>query len=136
MKENVNSYCIIIITSGSRSIIFLVSIPFSLSLCVPLLWRLHVVFLQHKANNAERGETAPTATMQQRGKRKATTASNEGFITEENGFVVCVSVCVHPYVCALIVTRNKHKHKHSDGLREETRPHNCRKEVNGFLWRE
>lgn len=63
------------------------------------------MFLHQKANNAEQEKTAATARTQQRRERKTTTASNEGFITEEGGFVVCV----HLYECALIVTRNKLK---------------------------
>lgn len=91
------------------------------------------MFPHHSAINAEQDRTAPTGRAQRRGKRETTTASNEGFITKDGDFTACVRTSMRAWPNSHQKTNTN---KHSGGLREETRPRNCRKGVNGILRRE
>lgn len=75
-------------------------------LCAPVLWGEEGSMLcSHNTKLIMQSEGKQLRLPEHSGeeKEKTTSASNEGFITEESGFVlrVCVRACVYIFMCVL-----------------------------------
>lgn len=87
------------------------------------------MFPQFKAYNAEQGKTSMTARTWQGEKKEKTLVQVIRDLLQSRVALWHLCFCVSPNI------QETHTNKQPDGLREETRLHNCRKGVNRFLWR-